>query len=505
MKKIILAFILIFILSISTAAQVEINESEGESPTQGLEVNFKETEINEAFRLLAETAEMNVVTTDGVSGEVTVYMHSVSFFEAVEILAKKQDLEYKILHDTVIVGPEDELKERFDEKQTRVYHLNNANPEEVEEEIEHLIIDGDLKINSRMKTIMVTDYKETLQKVEELLPRIDQPRRQVSIKVRFQEVSLDDTRELGIDWSFGEISLLGVEGNFEDFEVNLDYQSLLDMLEEEGTSDMLANPRITTVEGEEASINIGDRIPLVRSRTFDEDGNEVVDISDEEVGIELAVTPRITEENKILMDLKPEVTNIARMVELADSRYPETSVKSMDTRVEVEDGKTIVLGGLIKENERTITFRVPFLSKIPFIGHLFRSEKVETEENELIIFITPEIISSHDYDFDYESLDTEEIYEYEVRNNDDFRTIGNIFNISYVRIMEQNKKISNNALSTGDKLEIPLPASRFYQIKDGDSYQSLAEEYQVSEDTLKKINNNKEIETGDEIVLPVEK
>ena len=502
--KIIFITVLICLLfTYSTLA--EFNQEQG----QGLEFDFKATELNEVFRLLSNVTEMNIVTTDSVSGEIDISLKGVSFFEAIEIITKKEGLDYTIFHDTVMIGEADELVERFEEKKTRVYHLENAEPEEVKNEISYLVNEGEINLNQRMNSIMITSYESTLRELEDLIPRLDQARRQVSVKVRFQEVSRDEMDDIGIDWSFGEISLLGVGeleiGGFDvkHPELELDYQSFLEFIEEQSSSEMLANPRVTTVEGKEATIHIGDTIPVIRNRRFDDSGNEEVEIEDEEVGIDLSVLPRITEDDKILIDLEPEVTNITGMTDIAGSSYPETSVKNVRTQLEVADGDTVVMGGLIQSSEVTNKRGVPLLSKIPGLGRLFSYESTEIEERELIIFITPEIISTHDYDFGYESFSETRVYNYQVPETKDFSEVGELFNLSYLEIMKDNKHISRSELFGDDELKISAPEDRFYQVEEGEDYDDIAEKFAISATDLKLMNNQQELEAGALIILPI--
>ncbi len=503
-NKITLLVVLICLLfPYSTLA--EFNQEQG----QGLEFDFKATELNQVFRLLSNATEMNIATTDSVSGEIDISLREVSFFEAIEIITKKEGLDYTIFHDTVMIGRSDELVERFEEKKTRVYHLKNAEAEEVKNEISYLVNKGEINLNQRMNSIMITSYESILREVEDLIPRLDQPRRQVSVKVRFQEVSRNEMDDIGIDWSFGEISLLGV-GELEvgDFDLKhpklgLDYQSFLDFIEEQSSSEMLANPRITTVEGEEGTIHIGDTIPVVRNRRFDDSGNEEVEIEDEEVGIDLSVLPRITEDDKILIDLEPEVTNITGMTDIAGSSYPETSVKNLKTQLEVEDGDTVVMGGLIQSSEVISEMAVPLLSRIAGLGRLFSYQSAEIEERELIIFITPEIISTHDYDFGYESFSETRVYNYQLSEGKDFSEIGELFNVSYLEIMKENKHISQPEIFSNDKLKIPGPEDRFYHVEEGEDYDSIAEKFAISARDLKLMNNQQELEAGEVIILPI--
>jgi type II secretory pathway component GspD/PulD (secretin) len=162
---------------------------------------------------------------------------------------------------------------------------------------------------------------------------------------------------------------------------------LLEALEEKRQAQIISNPRITTVDNREARILVGQKIPLI---VQDVAGNAVSQL--QTIGIQLKVTPHMTADNKIMLDMKPEVSDLASQSTVQGGVIINTS--EADTRVLVDDGQTAVIGGLIRTNEGTVVKGVPILMDIPFLGGLFRNKATAKQQRELVIFVTPKLLDT---------------------------------------------------------------------------------------------------------------
>jgi len=387
-KQFILLLVLLFLLN-----------STGQASSQDkINLNFKDMDLIEAFRILAETAEMNIATDSSIEGKITLYLDNVSFLEAIDILTKTNGLSYKVIHNTIFVAPTEKIKQNYETKLTKVFKLKNSNPEKIKENLDHLIDDGAIKINQRTNSLIITTYESNFKGIEETIKALDYSRRQIALQVRFEEVSHTGLKDLGVNWQFSG------EGKVDDGSssitptlkignLNFDYSVSLEALESSGVANVLANPKITTIEGEEANINIGDEIPILTTKTTKEDDGETSqEIEFKNIGIDLKITPKITDDNNIFIDLQPEITTFLDWVEINGTRYPTVSIKKVGTKVKVNSGETLAIGGLIQEKEYETMSKVPLLGDLPVLGKLFSQKNVESEKRELIIFITPKII-----------------------------------------------------------------------------------------------------------------
>jgi type IV pilus assembly protein PilQ len=165
-----------------------------------------------------------------------------------------------------------------------------------------------------------------------------------------------------------------------------DLEAQLQVLASQNKANIISNPRITTVDNREAKIVVGQKIPLI---VQDVAGNPVSQL--QTVGIQLKVTPHLTSEKKIIMDLHPEVSDLASGATVQGGLIINTS--EADTRVMVDDGQTAVIGGLIRTNETLVHFGVPILKDIPLVGLLFSTKSTSKQNRELIIFVTPKLVA----------------------------------------------------------------------------------------------------------------
>ena len=164
-----------------------------------------------------------------------------------------------------------------------------------------------------------------------------------------------------------------------------DFTSKLEALERQDRAKIISNPRITTADNKEAKIVVGKKIPLVVS---DESGNAITELTT--IGIKLVVVPHINQDNRITLDLAPEVSDLSAQATVQGGLVIVTAEAA--TRVIVQDGQTAVIGGLIRTNESRVERGIPYLMDVPLLGHLFKTSNNVQEQRELLIFVTPRII-----------------------------------------------------------------------------------------------------------------
>lgn len=500
-------------------------------------LNFKGVDLRDAFRALADIANMNVITDNTVQGTVTVNLKEISFMESIKLLTMSNGLDYRIVGNTILVGSPEVLQASFDKKVTKVFELKNANPEEVKKTINLLVEDGSIRVDNRTNSILITTYEDNLPKIENIVKNLDKPNKQVIIEARIEDISRDKLKNIGINWNFAaENTSNGAsviwdnadssdskESNvFEIGDVGVSYTSLLAALHQNGDSTTLANPKISTMDGKEAVINIGQEVPIITKEEDDDKITTKVEFRD--VGTVLRLTPRINDNNNISLDIRPEVSEVSDYVD----NMPVINTKKVETNVRVKNGQTIAIGGLISNNQIEKLSKVPILGDVPILGKLFRNRKMTNEKRELVIFITPKIIDEKEGEAieknSTESHNTEnknlinakepnelfsknlKPYEYQIKDGDTFESIGKLFNISFAKIMVYNNIDSPEKLEVGQVLLIPVPKNRYYRLKATDSINNIAKKYNISIDDLKRINGLDALQTkeGVQLVLPVE-
>ncbi len=282
---------------------------------------------------------------------------------------------------------------------SQVIRLNHISSEAATQALSLVIPPEGIKVVQENRMVAIRGTEQEVSEALEIMKQIDQPAYQVLIEARVEEISVTALKNLGIDWDvtgnsgliFNQIT--GIEKpNFSLAKIGPDIEATLKILEESGDSRVLANPRVAVIDGQQATIHIGDRVPIViDKKDTDANGNVVITTSVEyiDVGIMLDVLPRITSEGFITATVKPEVSTI---VGQTPQGYPQIRTRKADTQMTLTNGETMVLGGLIQEEEIDKIKNVPVLGELPIFGNLFKTTTKDTVQTEIVIFLTPTII-----------------------------------------------------------------------------------------------------------------
>ncbi len=277
------------------------------------------------------------------------------------------------------------------------------------------------------RILIVRDFPEYLTKIRQLVEELDNPPKQVLIQTLIVEVSHDLTRDIGIDWTtlnkagdaLGDI-LIGCKGRQELSAATVggtvtapsagftgltatykrlkapSFEAAINALEEKGKANILSNPKILVINGHEATILVGEKYPILTTDVSPETGAVTSEslAHYEPIGITLKVVPIIWEDGRVNMSIHPAVTELGDEVTGSFLTVNRITTRELDTNITVNSGETIVIGGLIKNKETVIHYKVPLIGDIPILGWLFRREKKVTEKMELLIFITPTIMDT---------------------------------------------------------------------------------------------------------------
>jgi type II secretory pathway component GspD/PulD (secretin) len=253
-------------------------------------------------------------------------------------------------------------------------------------------------------TLIVTDTEDMLNLVAEIIQKLDVRPRQVSIEARIVEISLDAAAETGINWQIDDpdtkallkfapeklVVSSGLQFGTIDAKVLDRIMGAIQLLETEGKAKVLATPSTTSLDNELAQIIVSDRIPL--RTVYASESYTTTSYTYLDVGINLTVTPHIGEGGNILLELNPRIDSIKGAYDGADAP-PIISSRVANTRVAVKDGETLVIGGLMKEETNESVSRLPVVGRIPLIGRLFSSREKINRKTDLMVFITPRIMT----------------------------------------------------------------------------------------------------------------
>ncbi|MCG3112489.1 MAG: type IV pilus secretin PilQ [Candidatus Manganitrophus sp. SB1] len=405
-------------------------------------MEFRNAELKDVLRALGQENHLNIIISDDVDGKLTLSFREVTFEEALESILKINNLTSFREGDIIRV-----MKSPFGEGEadlaTKIIPIHFGSAKEMQESVKGLLTKkGSLTIDVRTNALVVRDYAWNMAKINEVVKELDSKTPQVMIEARIVEVNANFTRELGVQWggayesdrfqvtgatrgttsTTGSNALTGGAGlSGNNFAVNLpaavgigsggglgftfanagsslqlDLQ--LSAMEDTGRGKILSNPRVLTLNNKEAKISSGTEIliPTTSILSTATSATETTAGATTTTGVtvidaklELTVTPHITPDNQILLHVKTEKKDpdFNRQVQ----NIPPLTTRTAETDLLVGDNETVVIGGIYTRNESHGEKSVPWLSKIPILGWLFKKETKMDIQNELLIFITPTV------------------------------------------------------------------------------------------------------------------
>jgi type II secretory pathway component GspD/PulD (secretin) len=246
------------------------------------------------------------------------------------------------------------------------------------------------------RKILLSGPKQEVEDVIDMIREMDVPRKQVEITVTIHDVSNEALKEVGLAWDFGQFTVSESNSNSINFgtfnRTGVSFQATMKSLEKNDRAKLLASPNVSVMDGLRAFILIGEKrqFPIVNGTT--PTGQFIFSTQEQNIGIYLQVAADITDDGTITMAVKPQVSAIIGFLQLNGGSYPQISTRESQSHLTLKDGQTMLLGGLLRDEEVKNMEQVPFLSKIPFFGELFKSRRTQKRSSQLLISITPKIV-----------------------------------------------------------------------------------------------------------------
>jgi type IV pilus assembly protein PilQ len=396
-------------------------------------LDIQGADIYTVLRSISEYSGVNIVmgydVRTKVKDPVSFHLENVPWGEALEMVLRSAHLWYREEGNVIRVDTEENLRnedlarsnaarqlEDVAPLTTRIVEVIYAHASEVKPTVEKsLTRRGVVTVDERSNSLVITDIESRVIAAADMVRHLDSQTPQVEINAKLVDVDARFSRELGVLWtgnnngSNGDVTITGPPPptnplpdaqagalDVSDPALNVRFglvkswgevSATIQAMERENKANIISNPSITTVNNREARILVGKKIPLI---VLDEAGNPVTELTT--IGIALRVTPHINDQNRITLDLHPEVSDLASQATVQGGVIINTS--EADTRVMVENGQTAVIGGLIRANDSKLVRGVPVLKDVPLLGTFFSSTGTVREKRELLIFVTPRIITS---------------------------------------------------------------------------------------------------------------
>jgi len=384
-----------------------------------MNLDVQGADVRTVLRSIAEFGGTNIVADREVEGPMSLKLVQVPWRRALDIVCQSAGLvaieeegfiRVATQHTWRDEGLDQQSTERKKEELlplvTRIYNVRYASAKELKDAVAFALSKrGSAQVDERTNSLLINDIESRMGEVDKLVNSLDTETRQVEIVAHLVDIDRTLAQSIGIDWSLANLHSssqqisgsaavteplapvhtsgnlkIGMVRNFGDLEATLE------ALERKDQAHLISDPKITTVNNRKARILVGKEVPLI---TLDQSGNPVTELK--KVGITLEVTPYINSENRITMDLHPEVSDLSAQATVQGGLI-FTSTEA-DTRVMVNNGDTAVIGGLVRSTEDYTTQGIPFLRSLPIVGPLFGRKDVATENRELLIFVTPRVIT----------------------------------------------------------------------------------------------------------------
>ena len=443
-----------YILAVAALSEEEKRERLNEFDYVGdrISLNFQSIEVRAVLQLIADFTELNLVASDSVTGSITLRLQNVPWDQALDLVLKTRGLDSRQIGNVLMVAPAQEIAERERQEieankqlaelaplQSEFIRIRYAKAVDVVELFEagseeggSLISErGSVVVDERTNSIVVTDTAAKLAEIRDLIEKVDIPIRQVLIEARIVKARTGIDEQLGIRWGGGYLKASGdkftsVAGDtasvtslnnqligggqvdmptapFVDlgapdantgFAVGFTSTDLfltaeLSALEASGEGEVVSQPKIITGDKQKAVIKSGQEVPYQEGAA-----SGATTTAFKEAVLKLDVTPNITPDDRVLLDLVVNKDSVGEYVPSGNGGLiPTIDTTELTTQVLVGNGETVVLGGVFQNEESVTVEKVPFLGDIPYVGRLFKSTANRQEKTETLIFITPRILS----------------------------------------------------------------------------------------------------------------
>ena len=434
------------VVSAQKAAKKEDKKTFLDKPGKKISINFQDIPVRNVLQLIADYNDFNLVVSDSVSGNLTLRLDGVPWPQVLDIILQVKGLDKRVEGNVVLVAPKAELdlreiqrlenarmEDELGELHSDIIKINFANASDIAEmiggngAISMLSERGSITVDDRTNSLLIRDLQPNIDVIRNIITSLDIPVKQVQIEARIVTVNEGNLDELGVRWGFtstnGSNTVGGsIENNLfqagildegtlpvDDFlNVNLAATSanastiafqvaklgsdmLLDLelsaLQRESKAEVISSPRLITTNKKPAYIEQGTEIPYLESSS-----SGATSVTFKKAVLSLKVTPQITPDNRLVLDLSVTQDSPGEVVKVGTGEAVSINTQRIGTQVLVENGETVVLGGILQHSVTDTVDKVPLLGDIPFLGALFSRSYQKMGKSELLIFVTPKVV-----------------------------------------------------------------------------------------------------------------
>jgi type II secretory pathway component GspD/PulD (secretin) len=390
-NKLLIILVLIFTFEISC---LKVDIASAVSPLIS-SIDFVDAPVVGVVQTLARSAGCDLVLAGDQAAaqakKATIRLRDITIDEAIDNILRTNGFSYERNGNILLVSalPQD-LSATAYKQEIEVARLKHLSANKAAELLTKLLPGSAFQVGGRANALVMRGKRSELADAKTLLDSIDQLAPQILIESKVMELTQSDSQKLGISYGNGSYRFI-TNRETKRTRPEGDLVSTLNALAADGRANVVANPRIATLDNQEALINIGSRIPYAVPVTSGGTTTQWT-VNYIDAGVKLKITPQLGQDGEITTLIQPEVSSISEWRTTAAGDFPVISTRNAAATVRVRDGETIVIGGLLSETERQNTTRVPVLGYIPGIGLLFQNKSSEKEKTEIVFLITPHVI-----------------------------------------------------------------------------------------------------------------
>ncbi|MFV8460961.1 type IV pilus secretin PilQ [Vibrio campbellii] len=436
------------VISKPTIEEVTTEKSVLEKEGKLISINFQDIPVRNVLQLIADYNEFNLVVSDSVAGNLTLRLDGVPWQQVLDIILQVKGLDKRVDGNVILVAPKAELdlreqqaleksrlEEELGELKSEIIKINFAKATDIadmiggEGAVSMLSDRGSITIDERTNSLLIRELEENIAVIRGIIESLDIPVKQVQIEARIVTVTEGNLDELGVRWGVsstnGSFTVGGsIEGNhpsaitpYDDggssviddylnvnlaatspnassiaFQVaKLGSDTLLDLelsaLQQESKAEIISSPRLITTNKKPAYIEQGTEIPYLESSS-----SGATSVAFKKAVLSLKVTPQITPDNRLVLDLSVTQDRPGQVVKTGTGEAVAIDTQRIGTQVLVNNGETVVLGGIFQHSVSSTVDKVPLLGDLPLLGALFRRSYENVGKSELLIFVTPKVV-----------------------------------------------------------------------------------------------------------------
>ena len=408
-------------------------------------IDYNEADIQSVLRTLATRSGINLILGDEVIGKVTVHLEGVTYEDAMQLIVASKG--YAYVKDKGVVQIKSKEALETEPLEVRLQTLNYAKAADMAKTVGPMLTKrGMIQIDVRSNILIISDTPSNLVKIMPVLEALDTETPQVMIEAKFIETTKNPRKDLGVNWSDtllnhplqarrpDPLKPVGPD-NPNPFQIskNLnggpwvaataildpgDVRLVFSYLNSDVNTELLANPRVVTIDNGKAKIAIAEQYPIPEFQFSESTGAfQISGFTYKDIGIVMSVTPRINKNDYVTLEVAPEVSNQNGVATLASGsssvQIPIVDTRTAITTVLIKSGNTLAIGGLMQQDSADKYTKVPIMGDLPGIGAMFRSKSLNKAKRDLLIFLTPTIVrpdSQTGYEKSAAHLETEKVY-----------------------------------------------------------------------------------------------